>query len=310
MAADLRRAAWDAFEAMPLPDMKQEEWRRTDIRLLPPRSLRPARRQHSSAAARRPSRSPAGRERSSGRAARPRWTAIPSHSRLEPRWRDRGVLFGSLDELVLEHGDLLRPHLSAAIVDPRADKFAALHAACWSGGTLLYVPAGRGDRRAAAHAFGPLARRRRSRPHAGRAGGRRRGHRCWPRPPAPTRRPPACTAGRSRSSSARAPGSATSTCRTGAPASGTSPTSGPWSTATPQLQWTIGALGSRLAKVNQHVALVGRRRRGPGQRRDVHRGQAAPLLPHAAAPPGAPSAPATCSTRGPCRTSRAWSGGA
>ena len=29
------------------------------------------------------------------------------------------------------------------------------------------------------------------------------------------------------------------------------------STATRRLQWTIAALGSRLAKVNQHVALVG-----------------------------------------------------
>jgi Fe-S cluster assembly protein SufD len=64
----------------------------------------------------------------------------PVHSRLEAKWRNRGVLFGSLDELILEHGDLLRPHLSADIVNPRADKFAALHAALWSGGTLLYVP--------------------------------------------------------------------------------------------------------------------------------------------------------------------------
>jgi hypothetical protein len=31
---DRRRAAWEAFAAMPLPDMKQEEWRRTDVRLL------------------------------------------------------------------------------------------------------------------------------------------------------------------------------------------------------------------------------------------------------------------------------------
>ena len=50
-----------------------------------------------------------------------------------------------------------------------------------------------------------------------------------------------------------------------------------------RLQWTIGALGSRLAKVNQHVALVGKGRR-PGQWRDVHRGHAASFLPHAAAP--------------------------
>ena len=43
-------------------------------------------------------------------------------------------MFGSLDELVAEHGDLIRPHLFRA-VDRNQDKFAALHAA-----------AGRGDR--------------------------------------------------------------------------------------------------------------------------------------------------------------------
>ena len=76
------------------------------------------------------------------------------------------------------------------------------------------------------------------------------------------------------------------------------------------LQWTIGALGSRLAKVNQHVALVGPGANVAGQRRDVHRRQAAPLLPHPATPPGARTAPATCSTRAPCRTNRGWCGGA
>ena len=54
----------------------------------------------------------------------------------------RGFDGESFCRLVAEHGDLLRPHLSAGIVNPRADKFAALHAAAWSGGTLLYVPRG------------------------------------------------------------------------------------------------------------------------------------------------------------------------
>ena len=77
-----------------------------------------------------------------------------------------------------------------------------------------------------------------------------------------------------------------------------------------RLQWTIGALGSRLAKVNQHVALVGAGADGPGQRRDVHRRQAAPFVPHAAAPPGRRTAAATCSIRARCRTIARWSGAA
>jgi len=51
------------------------------------------------------------------------------------------VIFGSLDELVARHGDRIRSRLSSAI-DPRQDKFSALHEACWSGGALLYVPPG------------------------------------------------------------------------------------------------------------------------------------------------------------------------
>jgi Fe-S cluster assembly protein SufD len=60
---------------------------------------------------------------------------------LDPKGARQGVLFGSLDALVAEHSDLVRRNLFRA-VDPSVDKFAALHAACWSGGALLYVPRG------------------------------------------------------------------------------------------------------------------------------------------------------------------------
>ncbi len=49
-------------------------------------------------------------------------------------------MFGGLSRLVGEHGDLLRPFFERHVVDPYKDKFSALNAACWSGGTLLYVP--------------------------------------------------------------------------------------------------------------------------------------------------------------------------
>ncbi len=52
------------------------------------------------------------------------------------------MLFGSLDALVFEHGELLRPYFERHVVDPFKDKFSALHAAFWCGGTLLYIPKG------------------------------------------------------------------------------------------------------------------------------------------------------------------------
>jgi Fe-S cluster assembly protein SufD len=61
-------------------------------------------------------------------------------AKLDADIASRGVLYGSLTELVKSHGDLLRPHLMTRAVRPDADRFAAWHAAFWTGGTVLYVP--------------------------------------------------------------------------------------------------------------------------------------------------------------------------
>ncbi|MEM7323972.1 MAG: SufD family Fe-S cluster assembly protein [Actinomycetota bacterium] len=53
-----------------------------------------------------------------------------------------GVVFCDLGTAVTEHGDLVRPHLGS-LVPPDGDRLAAVTAAVWSGGTFLYVPAGR-----------------------------------------------------------------------------------------------------------------------------------------------------------------------
>ncbi|MEX2316369.1 MAG: Fe-S cluster assembly protein SufD [Pirellulales bacterium] len=134
----MRRAAWQAFEELPWPSGRDEEWMRTDIRLFkldrfnlssePPTNVAMP---HALLAA--------------GVALGGQSAALNSQSvqvQLANKWKKAGVLFGSLDELVIEHGDLLRPYIERRVVDPLKDKFSALHAACWSGGTLLYVPKG------------------------------------------------------------------------------------------------------------------------------------------------------------------------
>ena len=84
------------------------------------------------------------------------WSPRSSTSRLARQ----GRAFGSLDELAREHSDLVERHLFS-VFDPSYDRFAALHAAAWSGGTFLYVPKGVVDRSAAAHADDDQRRRRR-----------------------------------------------------------------------------------------------------------------------------------------------------
>lgn len=137
---DMRRKAWGRFKDLPMPSIRDEEWMRTDIRLFKlDRFELP---------------DPAGYDVASqvvvpkavldaGVDLAGRAVAMNSHAvkaELSPELSKQGVLFGSLGRLVKEHGDLLRPFFERQVVDPYKDKFAALNAACWSGGTLLYVP--------------------------------------------------------------------------------------------------------------------------------------------------------------------------
>ncbi len=138
-----RRAAFQAFQDLPLPSRADEEWMRTDIRLfrLDKFSL-PVEGEKHIAQADLPPALLAHNVQLGGRSATLDSRAVSAgQPELNPKWQKQGVLFGSLDELVRTHGDLIRKHLFRA-VNLHADKFAALHAACWSGGTLLYVPGG------------------------------------------------------------------------------------------------------------------------------------------------------------------------
>lgn len=134
----LRREAWRQFSAMDLPHRNAEEWRRTDIRLLrlgefaPPVEAAPG--------AELPEALLTEGVDLGGRVVA--HNSVPVHAELAAKWAERGVLFGDLGELLAAHEELLKPYLTRRLVDPLVDKFAALHAACFAGGALLYVPRG------------------------------------------------------------------------------------------------------------------------------------------------------------------------
>ena len=132
----LRREAWTTFLKLPLPDRTQEEWARIDIRAfkldkfgIPVASAEEK---------------PIAKALLSegvdlgGIAVTSDSQALPT--RLDDELACRGVLFGSLEELIQTRGELIRQYLFTKAVDYRVDKFAALHAACMSGGAVLYVP--------------------------------------------------------------------------------------------------------------------------------------------------------------------------
>ena len=246
---EMRTQAWEAFESMEAPSRREEEWMRTDIRLfkldrfgmpgdlVPGLSVPPALLTEGVDLA--------------GRAASLNSRSLEGS--FDADTARQGVLFGSLDELVAEHGDLLRPHLFK-IVNPRADKFAALHAACWSGGVVVYVP--RGVRvEKPFHTLSGLA-----------AGGVDLSHALIVLEDGAEATVLAETAGDDQASLHC--GAIEIVVGAGAKLRYVNLQnwgSGTWHFAHQRavvgrdaaLQWTIGALGSRLAKVNQHVALVG-----------------------------------------------------
>ncbi len=145
---DRRLAAWEAFQRLPLPSaIYQEEWRRTDISGLDLDALTlPA---------------PGALLAPGGPAAPPHDFAAISGTdgdraglvthvdcaavaqTLGEDARRRGVLFLDLSAAASAHPDLVRDHLFGALGDDfDRHKFHALHAALWSGGTLVYIPKG------------------------------------------------------------------------------------------------------------------------------------------------------------------------
>lgn len=60
---------------------------------------------------------------------------------LREELKAQGVIFLDMDVALHEYEDLVKQHFMTT-VSPHLHKFAALHAAVWSGGTFLYVPKG------------------------------------------------------------------------------------------------------------------------------------------------------------------------
>jgi Fe-S cluster assembly protein SufD len=138
---DQRRAAWDVFCKLPMPSQREEEWMRTDIRLL--KLDRYALSVPEASPAADPGRfSGCLREDVELAGFAVSLNGRPVHTELADRWARQGVIFSSLEDAVRDHPELVRPAMFSRALNPHQDKFAALHAACWSSGSFLYVPRG------------------------------------------------------------------------------------------------------------------------------------------------------------------------
>jgi Fe-S cluster assembly protein SufD len=153
-----RRTALEALEALGLPDRRSENWMRTDLRMFKPQAwgLRAA----PAAAASMPegllSAAIAAGETAAdfsfddaprAAAATPlagRFASLDGHvlrDELAPALAARGVVFGAAERVLADHAAVLAPHWFS-VIDAQSDWFAALHAAFHRASAVLYVPAG------------------------------------------------------------------------------------------------------------------------------------------------------------------------
>jgi Fe-S cluster assembly protein SufD len=132
-----RLAAFEAWETLPLPTTRLEEWRYTDPRLLSWDKVTPVPLTDAGVDA-----SPQA-ERSAGPAAARVFQANgnAAHIDLDPVWRAKGVVLMDLAQAARVHETLIHEHLGK-YAPAEADKFTALNAAYWSGGVFLHVPRG------------------------------------------------------------------------------------------------------------------------------------------------------------------------
>jgi Fe-S cluster assembly protein SufD len=133
-----RQQAWADFESMDWPGRREEEWIRTDIRMFKldkyPFPGLVAEQVDLPTALLATGVELGGHSNS--------LNSVSVGSDLCDKWASKGVFFGSLEAGLQKHGNLIRDHLLTKAIDPSVDRFATLHAATWSGGHFLYVPKG------------------------------------------------------------------------------------------------------------------------------------------------------------------------
>jgi Fe-S cluster assembly protein SufD len=142
---EARLAAWSDYASMELPHEKEEAWRRTDLRKYPLDSLRVVF---------------SARELDGIYDVPPCWdyalapvdqvSGVLVHCNGARTYatmrRDdalNGVVLEDLHTALRTHGDLIREHwMQGTTTRPSFNKFTALNAALWHGGTFVHVPAG------------------------------------------------------------------------------------------------------------------------------------------------------------------------
>ncbi len=135
--ADRRAQAWSTWKALPLPSVRDEPWRRTDLSSMPAEQF----------AARESEPQEIDPELLEPLAAESHGALMVLQSGAPPvlegvaQLQQRGVIFADWSTAVREHAPILQQYLGATLKDDEG-KFAALTAALGKQGVLVFVPKG------------------------------------------------------------------------------------------------------------------------------------------------------------------------
>ena len=132
-----RKSAWEFYKSMPFPSLKDEPWRRTDIRGLDTTAFSLPQDQDNRQSPPERLLNPVilGDERGGQIVS----GAVETETRLDDEIADKGVIFTDFHSAEVNHPELLGELLDQ-IVSKAEDKFTALAAAMAEDGVFLYVP--------------------------------------------------------------------------------------------------------------------------------------------------------------------------
>ena len=134
--AGLRRSSWETFERLPFPTLRDEDWRRTDIRRFELEGFQPLTDVDPAVIAAMLRQ----RDRAAPDSAVLIDAPVPVAARNADALLAQGVIVNSLEEAATRHPELAQRALSAAGLD--TSKFGSLWSAMWRGGVFVHVPAG------------------------------------------------------------------------------------------------------------------------------------------------------------------------
>ena len=150
-----RATAWQAYENLPMPTLRDEMWKYTDLSTLNIKNTRTTEASKYSAVEKFESfpeeavkllSDEAVQLEENGGMCKPglliQHDSQVTFTDVEKELTAKGVIFCSMSDAVRNHTDLVRKHFMEKVVPVGEDKFSSLNAALWNGGIFLYVPKG------------------------------------------------------------------------------------------------------------------------------------------------------------------------